>query len=723
MIKNVGEQVKSQFKKGLNTHKNFFYQDEGNTPACLNIVYRHDDSISKRYGTSSMNSVALETGVGGSPVAGYGMYDFGALSNLGGDDGSNVLLMHFNGVNAASGPMVDSSPSNHSFLQAMGTNATFDTSILKFGGASVVYGGSSALASGDSSDWDFGTSNFTIDTWFRWSQLPGSGGLEQSVLDVGGGVSTSTGVTLLFTGTGELDVYINGNQNAFGFNPFVINNWYHLAVVRNSTNLTVYIDGTAGATIANSSNVIGSTTGLIIGRAFGATTYYFQGWLDELRITKGLARWTANFTPPTSEFVSSLIQQRRLLCASGTGIYYSTDIGRTWALAQTSRTATINYFGFCKDYVINTNENYDVPQYWAGTMGTYFANINTASPMCKHSLSNQGFLILLNESSNKSSFYYVDQNSMFNSVFNSFKLPTDRNDELTAGIGLRNNLYISSKYKIFRLIYIGGNPDWYYTEVKGWGFVPKTIQKISLPTQGEVIVGLDWSKRLRIFTGSNDEIISDQLDDDNGFTPFYLDNINSIDLNKCWAENDRKAQVYRLFVVYAGSSTVSYCLCFNYREGSFYPEDNRPYNSGVLASDTADNLFMLGCNYNGYVGVMDSGNTEMGVPINDYYITPLYFNKSPSRVHKAQQLDLFFSTSSSGNIYLENRTNFSNVFNLVKEMTLVSAVSSIQIRHTIDIPETVNTCQFKLSSSSNTAEPWQLNLIDYSNSELGLGRG
>jgi hypothetical protein len=43
--------------------------------------------------------------------------------------------------------------------------------------------------------------------------------------------------------------------------------------------------------------------GLVIGRAFmDSDGYYFKGWLDELRISKGVARWTSNFTPPTSAY-------------------------------------------------------------------------------------------------------------------------------------------------------------------------------------------------------------------------------------------------------------------------------------------------------------------------------------------------------------------------------------------------------------------------------------
>jgi hypothetical protein len=222
--------------------------------------------------------------------------------------------------------------------------------------------------------------------------------------------------------------------------------------------------------------------------------------------------------------------------------------------------------------------------------------------------------------------------------------------------------------------------------------------------------------------GSEDEIISDSIQGDNGVTPFYLNNINSIELSKCWAENDRANGIYKLFLAYAGSTTVSYCINFNYRTGTFYPDDGRPFNSGVLAADTADNLYMLGCNYNGRIHCMDSGNTDAGTPINDCYVSPYYYNKSPSRVHKAQQIDLFFSESSSGNICYQDRSNFKNDWSKTHHIALNKAGSCQQIRNTIDIPETQNVYQFRLGSSANTAEPWQLNLIDFTNTDLGIGR-
>lgn len=586
--------------------------------------------------------------------------------------------------------------------------------------------GQGFLTVGSSPDFPNGRKDFTIDEWLMFKSTSAS----QTIIGQGvsandnwvvrwntAAVNTSNCFTFQSYSGGTLVVNLSGlyapNTSTF----------YHLEVARQSTsNFYIFVNGSDIAGTGTMDGYISGSAGLLkIGvNVVTTNNTYYEGWMDELRISDTI-RHNSDFTSPTVEYYSATLQQRRLICASGTGIYNSEDLGKTWAVIQTNRTAAINYFSLVKDYVINTNENYDVPQYWAGTSTTYFANISTATPACKHTLSHQGFAIFLNESSHKTSMYYVDQNELFSEAFSNFALPTDRNDELTGGFSLGRNLYVSSKYKIFRLNYIGGSPDWEYIEVRGFGFVPKTIKKISLPNAGEAVIGLDWTKKLRIFLGSEDEIISDSIQFDNNITPFYLDNINSIELNKCWAENDRKNGIYKLFLAYNGSSTVSYCVNFNYRTGTLYPDNGRPYQSGILAADTADNLYMLGCNYNGRIHCMDSGNTDAETPVDDHYISPFFYNISPSRVHKGQQIDLFFSESSSGILCYQERNDFKNEWGECHDIELTKAGSSQQIRNTIDIPETQNVYQFRLSSSANTAEPWQLNLIDFTNSDIGVG--
>lgn len=86
------------------------------------------------------------------------------------------------------------------------------------------------------------------------------------------------------------------------------NAWIHLAITRASNNFKIFINGTqSGATGVSSANVDNSiSSGLIFGTTgtSATSTSNFAGWLDSLRITKGVARYTANFTAPTEAFPS-----------------------------------------------------------------------------------------------------------------------------------------------------------------------------------------------------------------------------------------------------------------------------------------------------------------------------------------------------------------------------------------------------------------------------------
>jgi len=86
-------------------------------------------------------------------------------------------------------------------------------------------------------------------------------------------------------------------ENSFA-HTLNINTWYHIAVTRQGTQLKCFVDGNqVGSTITDSTNII-STEPFNIGRGYGGTVTT-NSYIQDVRITKGLARYTANFTPPT----------------------------------------------------------------------------------------------------------------------------------------------------------------------------------------------------------------------------------------------------------------------------------------------------------------------------------------------------------------------------------------------------------------------------------------
>ncbi len=83
-----------------------------------------------------------------------------------------------------------------------------------------------------------------------------------------------------------------------------INTWYHIAVVRNGNNFILFVDGTIVSTQVDATGFTSMLPSFNNGRSRfgnGANVYTLDGWLDEMRYSN-IARWIANFTPPTEAY-------------------------------------------------------------------------------------------------------------------------------------------------------------------------------------------------------------------------------------------------------------------------------------------------------------------------------------------------------------------------------------------------------------------------------------
>jgi len=107
---------------------------------------------------------------------------------------------------------------------------------------------------------------------------------------------STTGIAVFNNGTG-LEVFGNGyilNVSSV----ITLNTWQHFALTRSGTDLKSFIDGTqVGTTQTNSDN---HTAGRLMIGDNVTVAYPLNGYIDDLRITKGVARYTANFTPPAA---------------------------------------------------------------------------------------------------------------------------------------------------------------------------------------------------------------------------------------------------------------------------------------------------------------------------------------------------------------------------------------------------------------------------------------
>ena len=78
--------------------------------------------------------------------------------------------------------------------------------------------------------------------------------------------------------------------------------WYHMALSREGTSMRWFVDGDLKDTQTVSTDINPSTDGLRIGAPNYTSGEYINGWIEEFRFSKGVARYTANFTPPTAAY-------------------------------------------------------------------------------------------------------------------------------------------------------------------------------------------------------------------------------------------------------------------------------------------------------------------------------------------------------------------------------------------------------------------------------------
>jgi hypothetical protein len=213
-----------------------------------------------------------------------------------------ALLLHCDGTDGST-TFIDSSNSAHTVTAAGG--AEVDTANPRFGSGSVLLNGTTAwLTIPDSEDWHFGTGDFTIEMSVYFSNLTGN--REFFAQRIG---STVPPVLFYRIGSG-INVYLSFNNISFAANPTIASGavltaatWYEIALVRSGSDFKLYIDGSqVGSTYTSASGFTDSSIDLRIG---GRTASAIAGAIDEVRITKGVARYTSSFTPPTQAFPDS----------------------------------------------------------------------------------------------------------------------------------------------------------------------------------------------------------------------------------------------------------------------------------------------------------------------------------------------------------------------------------------------------------------------------------
>lgn len=224
--------------------------------------------------------------------------------------GSVVLLLNGAGTNGST-TITDTSPTPKT-ITAVG-NAQISTAQSKYGGSSLYFDGvNDNLEIAPSNDFAFGTSDFTIELWLYVTSFPH----DMMIIDMRP-ANTNGNYIGAFAVTTDGTVSSGANNatkvsSATG--AITTNAWHHVALCRSGTTERIFINGyQSGGDGTDTTNY--ETTRLVAGQNTFTNTLNFFGYIDDLRITKGVARYTASFTPPTAAFPDTPIDL-------ATGDYY-----------------------------------------------------------------------------------------------------------------------------------------------------------------------------------------------------------------------------------------------------------------------------------------------------------------------------------------------------------------------------------------------------------------
>lgn len=213
---------------------------------------------------------------------------------------SNVsLLLPMDGANGST-TFIDES--NNAFTVTANGNAQISTAQSKFGGASAYFDGTGDfLTIAHDAAIVFGSDSFTLECWVRPTSSAGG-----TIYSKRANTSTYAGLNL-YTGTSNLypALYVELGGGNFGWEigatssvALTLNGWNHVALVRNGSQWNLYINGVSGISATNSNSIYDDGSNVGIGAGNGAS-FPIEGYIDDFRITKGVARYTASFTPPT----------------------------------------------------------------------------------------------------------------------------------------------------------------------------------------------------------------------------------------------------------------------------------------------------------------------------------------------------------------------------------------------------------------------------------------
>lgn len=215
-----------------------------------------------------------------------------------------VLLVHADWDGVSITNFYDSSLSAHALTSS--NSAYTATGQHKFGNASAGFPASNSyIDTGNATDFNFGSGQFTVEAWVYFTATPTADSFVVSQWNQITYDQLSWGLS--YTGTYLYLVYsvdgaAGGVKFVYTLYTAPLNTWMHFAADRDASNvIRVYVNGAVVASATVTDTIYPSPLTAMIGNDHGLSNP-FKGYLDEIRVTKGLARYGGAFTAPTAPF-------------------------------------------------------------------------------------------------------------------------------------------------------------------------------------------------------------------------------------------------------------------------------------------------------------------------------------------------------------------------------------------------------------------------------------
>jgi len=208
------------------------------------------------------------------------------------------LLLHGDGPGSTD--FTDDSPRPKVFTNF---GNVISTTEKKFGTGSIRTDNSWMTAPMDD-DFELGAGDFTIECWYKGISASNYGSIVSKSFD---GPAITSAYALHFRETNTtIGLYLgifNGNVVNSTTSIRNANDWFHIAVTKEANSTRIFINGTQEGSYAGSYTIPTSSGGTLkVGRDGYSNNFRVNGYIDELRITKGVARYTTDFPVPTAPF-------------------------------------------------------------------------------------------------------------------------------------------------------------------------------------------------------------------------------------------------------------------------------------------------------------------------------------------------------------------------------------------------------------------------------------